>query len=310
MTLLQIKYLTSVGKTGNVSKAANDLFVSRPTVSRALRELEDEFGVPLFSRTNSGLLFTEEGKFFYEKCLEIQHLVDTTQRQMRIMREKMTPTLSRTIRIGITPTTSILLYPELYFELKKKYPDINIVTMEYSRIKSRTALEEGEIDFHLTADARLETMPECFDRIELMDTQLVFCMAPAHRLAGKAFVTSDDIKDEPLIYLAKYFQDETSIDKLYTQKGFEPNIKFRSLQMSSIKELTASGLGCAILMQGVIDDGERIVSAAFDPPFPTTVCLVWNRTGQHNEAFYSFLEFAQEFKKTLASRKQKHAQTF
>ena len=82
-------------------------------------------------------------------------------------------------------------------------------------------------------------------------------MAPTHRLAGKTAVTADDIKDEPLVYLAKYFQDETSIDKLYTQKGFVPNIRFRSLQMSTIKELTASGLGSAILMRGAIDDGEK-----------------------------------------------------
>lgn len=299
MTLLQIKYLTAVCETGNVSKAANDLFVSRPTISRALRELEDEFGVPLFNRTNSGLLLTEEGKFFYEKCLEIQHLVDVTQKQMRILCEKMTPTLSRTIRIGITPTTSILLFPQLYSELRKKHPDINIDTMEYGRMQSRSALEEGGLDFHLTADARAETMPNCFDYIELLSTQLVFCMAPMHRLAGRASVTADDIKDEPLIYLAKYFQDETSIDKLYTKKGFVPNIRFRSLQMSTIKELAASGLGCAILMRGAIDDGERIVSAAFDPPLPTTVSLVWNKDIQHNKAFYNFLDVVREYKNKI-----------
>ena len=303
MTLLQIKYLTAVGETGNVSKAANELFVSRPTISRALRELEDEFGVPLFYRTNSGLVLTQEGKFFYEKCLEIQGIADDIQTQMQLLREKTSPSVRNTVKIGITPTTSILAFPALFREFTKAHPDVTISTMEYSRMQSRSALQDGAIDFHLTADARSETLPKEFERLELIDTELAFCVHSGHRLAGKEYVTADDIKDEPLIYLAKYFQDETSIDRLYMANGFTPNIKFRSLQMSTIRELTAAGLGGAILMRGAIDDGENIVSIPFSPPFSTTVCLVWNSSIQHNTAFEKFLQFAREFPKNLFGNK-------
>ncbi len=303
MTLLQIKYLIAVGETGNISKAANQLFVSRPTISRAVRELEDEFGVPLFIRTTSGLQLTTEGAFFYEKCLEIQHLSNVLVAQMRILRERMSPASGYTVKIAITPTTSRIIFPQLYREVRNTLPYINLVTFEYSRIQSRSAIEDGIIDFHLTADARYETLPENFERFELMDTQLVFCTSSGNRLAGRKFVTAEDIKDEPLIYLAKYFQDETTLDRLYKQKGFVPNIKFRSLQMSTIREMTAAGLGSAILMQGAIDDGKSIISVPFMPPIPTTICLVWNKSIPHNKTFDDFLIFAHEFKKNLDENK-------
>lgn len=303
MTLLQIKYLIAVGESGNISKAANELFVSRPTISRAVRELEEEFGVRLFLRTNSGLQLTTEGMFFYEKCLEIQHLTDALVAQMCILRQKLSPASGLTVKLGITPTTSIIIFPLFFRELRKAHPEINLITLEHSRLQSRSALDDGTMDFHLTADARSKTLPENHDRLELLDTQLVLCMSPKHRFAHREYVTADDIKDEPLIYLAKYFQDETTLDRLYSQNGFSPNIKFRSLQMSTIAELTAAGLGCAILMKGSIDDGENIVSVPFNPPFPTTICLVWNKSISHDKTFDLFLRFAKEFKRNLDENK-------
>ena len=66
MTLLQMKYFSTVCETGNISKAASILFVSRVTISRSIKELEEEFGFPLFSRLSSGLVMTEQGKILYE----------------------------------------------------------------------------------------------------------------------------------------------------------------------------------------------------------------------------------------------------
>ncbi|MBR5382058.1 MAG: LysR family transcriptional regulator [Oscillospiraceae bacterium] len=299
MTFLQIKYLIAVGSTGNVSKAASELYVSRPTISRALRELEEEFGFPLFYRTNSGLLLTEEGKFFYEKCLELQNLTSQLSAQMRLRGESRGPSANSTIRLGVTPSTSLSIFPQMFRLLRELRPELRIQTLDLSRLRARAALADGSLDFNLSADARSETLPKDIERLELVKTQLVLLMRPDHRLAGREFVTIDDIKDEPLIYLAKYFQNEESVDRLYQQRGFTPNIKFRSLQMSTIRRLVEDGLGCAILMQGIIDDGKKIVSVPFKPAFPNTICLTWNSAVPHKKSFYEFIEFARVFQKEL-----------
>jgi len=303
MTFLQIKYLIAVGSTGNVSKAASELYVSRPTISRALRELEEEFGFPLFYRTNSGLVLTEEGKFFYERCIELQNLTNQLSAQMRLRGETRCPSADSTIRLGVTPSTSLCIFPQMFRLLREKHPELRLQTFDLSRLRARAALAERTLDFNLSADARSETLPKGFERLELVKTQLVLLMRPDHRLAGREFVTVDDVKDEPLIYLAKYFQSEDSVDSLYQQRGFTPNIKFRSLQMSTIRKLVEDGLGCAILMQGVIDDGKRIVAVPFRPAFPNTICLTWNSAVPHKKAFYDFIEFARLFQQKLNEAK-------
>lgn len=304
MTLLQIKYLIAVGKTGNVSKAANDMFVSRTTISRALRELEEEIGVPLFYRTNSGLVLTEEGKFFYERCADIQSSLDVLQAQMCIIREKMMPSRHRIVKLGITPATSVIVFPKLIQALQEENLDIELVTMEYSRIQSRTSLEEGTMDFHLSADARLGHLPESFRKIELINTELALCVSANHRLAKLSSVKVEDYKDEPLIYLAKYFQSESWIEERFAEKGLTPNVRFRSIQLSTIKELTAVGLGCAILMRGSIDDGKNIIALPFDPPIPTSIALVWNSAVPHNQAFDDFLKFVRRYKQRLEKERK------
>lgn len=75
MKLYQVEYLMATVESGSISKAADELIVSRPAVSRAIKDLEDEFGVQLLQRTTAGIALTEAGKVFYDKCRQLQGLV-------------------------------------------------------------------------------------------------------------------------------------------------------------------------------------------------------------------------------------------
>ncbi len=302
MTLLQIKYFIAVAETGNISKAAGDLFVSRPTISRAVHEIEEEFGIPLFLRINSGLKLTEEGSFFYEKCLEILHRSEILETQMHSIRERLMPTASRTIKICITPATSITLFPRMYRELQAEFPDISLVTIEYSMLQARGMLEEGSIDFHLASDIRWGSLPDSFRYLELQTNDFVICVSSAHRLAGKASVTIDDIKDEPIACFDQYYYYESYLENRFIKKGLIPNVIFRSFQLSAIREMVSSGIACAAMMRGALDDGEKIVALPLDPPSVWTTGLVWNSAVPHNSAFDDFLKFSHGFKLRINSR--------
>lgn len=297
MTLLQMKYFATVCETGNVSKAANQLFVSRVTISRVIKELEKEVGLPLFSRTNAGLVLTEQGKSIYGKCLEILHAADVLKEQMNTIREHMQPETMQTIRVGVTPVTAVTVFPELYRLARESGMNIRLYSLEYNRLHSRNALENGTIDFHLSADSALERLPNGFERCKLQDSRMVFCMSADHRLAGREFVTAEDIKEEPLIYLARTYQPEERIEQLYAQIGSFPKVRYRTLQLSTVRGLVKEKFGCAILMEGAIDDGVEVVSSPIAPEVNMEVCLVWNKLVPHNKAFEDFLSLIQERRK-------------
>lgn len=296
MTLLQMKYFAAVCELGNVSKAANELFVSRVTISRTIKELEKEFGLTLFSRTNSGLVMTEQGRVLYGKCLEILHTTDVLHEQMKIIRNRMMPEVAQTLRVGVTPTTAVTVFPYLVDEVRKCELGIKLFSVEYNRLHSLSALENGRIDFHLTADSNLRNFPPSFRRLKLLDTRLVFCMSADHPLCAKEFVTAEDIKDEPLIYLERSYQPEEIIERLYTQIGCFPKVSHRSMQLSTVQCLVQEGFACSIQMENSINDGVRVVARPIEPAVNLEICLVWNEMIPHSKAFAEFLEFVQDLK--------------
>jgi len=88
MTLLQMQYFKAVCLNGSVTHAAEELFVSRPAVSRLLSELERELGVMLFWRSSTGIALTEAGTLFYENCNDILNRVEALEKRMLEICEK------------------------------------------------------------------------------------------------------------------------------------------------------------------------------------------------------------------------------
>lgn len=291
MTLQQIEFMTAVVEAGSVSLAAENIFVSRPTLSRALKELENEFGAPLFTRTNSGLALTDIGSFFYSKCLEIKALNDALHLQMETAKNSLS--LSNTVlHCGIGPATSIVAFPVLCKLLEHNYLDLLISTQEFDNKLSQMALRNGTMDIHLAVCASSpHNSPSEFERIWLFETNLVFCIPINHRLADKNFLTIEDIKNEPLVFHSEYYQQLSPLERLFAENGYTPNIRFRSSTLATIGSMVKNGLGCSFLMKGLIGDETNILEKSFSPPMKYNVFIEWNSSIPHEPFFYNVIEF-------------------
>ena len=120
MTLRHMRILVAVFQQGSVTKAAQALHLAQPSVSLALRELEDYYGVALFTRTGRQLLPTVCGQSFYDYAVHVVSLVDEMETQMRNW-----DTLG-TVRIGSTITIGTHLLPGLVRQLQTEFPDLKI----------------------------------------------------------------------------------------------------------------------------------------------------------------------------------------
>ena len=149
MTLRHMRILVAVFQQGSVTKAAQALHLAQPSVSLALRELEDYYGVALFTRTGRQLLPTACGQSFYDYAVHVVSLVDEMETQMRNW-----DTLG-TVRIGSTITIGTHLLPGLVRQLQTEFPDLKIEVKVCRASQVEQLILDNDIDLGL-----MEMQPE------------------------------------------------------------------------------------------------------------------------------------------------------
>ena len=285
MTLKQIKYFEAVCETRNISKAADSLFISRSVVSRALKELENEFGVELFNRTHLGLELTEDGKLLQNMFYEFSSVYASIQERIR---QRNSNSESRLLTIGITQTCGRRLYPRLFIEFNKNYPEVQFNTIELSAYESHDQVTTGSIDFFFTPETfRTGSKFSMMGELPLYSSQTVFCTARGTRLAKHSTVTPREITKLPMAMLAARPPIEWPL-----------NIVLRTSQHVLIKRAILSGLANAMLPLDMIEDWDGVVGIPFEPPLTFTNRLIWNKAIPHSPAFNDFLEFMQNYNLT------------
>lgn len=119
MTLNQLRYFCMASRCHSITKAAEELYVTQPTVSVAIRDLEIEFGVSLFSRKGNQLILTREGKEFYQKANYILQYCNELQADYSNLSRVRPP-----IRIGIPPMLSTVFFPSFFSLFQKSIPKL------------------------------------------------------------------------------------------------------------------------------------------------------------------------------------------
>ena len=131
MKLTQLEYFCVAARYHNITKAAKELFVTQPSVSNAIKSLEEEFGVNLFYRHNNKLTLTPEGEKFYKSAEELLAHADAVTSEFYELRKQVTP-----IRIGIPPMLGTIYLPDMYLSLREEFPEVDFRLYEYGSIKA------------------------------------------------------------------------------------------------------------------------------------------------------------------------------
>ena len=293
MRLFQIEYMMAVSRNGSISKAADELLVSRPAVSKALSSLESEYKMQLFSRTTSGVELTEAGYIFYEKCTQIQKQLHSLHKEMQLLKEKNEMKNSRHLRVSLSPAAGYAVFPNFCSKLFEEYPDITLEPLELSHRQSTLMLAEGTIDVRFCSNFEPE---ETSNRVNIIEFSLCFCCNRTHRLAGREYVSIEDIADEYIIRLEGPSEGRDGIlEKWFKVMGREPKIKFHTAQLSMMQNMVASGLCCCIQFREVMQNIPEIVTIPFKDTYKFPVVLEWNPEHKHNSAFDDIVLFAKKY---------------
>lgn len=246
MKLQQLQYFTEAVKYSSISKAAEVLHVSQPTISISIQELEKEFNVPLIARRYQGFTLTAEGKEFYDLAISLLKQASLLQDQM-----EQYGNADRPVHFGITPMMGSLLLSDLYKKIWIKYPNISLKTEE---LGSRMLLKDIKADvLNLAVLIHQKEFPREFDSLLVNELELVWCCLPSHYLAEKKSITAEDLKDEPLVMFDDNFAVSEVIADYFQDAGITPYIIHSTQQLYTVQNMIRDGIATGFLLKPIAE---------------------------------------------------------
>ena len=297
MRITQLRYFCAVCQEGGITNAARSLFVSEPTISVAIRELEAEYGVSFFVRERKKLILTEEGRLFYDRARSLLEHVDETDREIRALALRQHP-----VRVGVSPLSGISAFLPLFTAFRAEHPEIELVCEDFSSTESMNALETGRLDCAIISENRRAR--ESFDCTTLLVSPMVFCAGKHHRLAGRERISLRDLEGENMMlpHPGRY-STGALIYREMEKLGFQPKVSFSTRNLAlGIEYLQWDKTVCTVAMEDYARLNEHIMAIPLDPPLYISIVYIQppDRALSREAAVFSRFvkEFAQKVRDT------------
>jgi LysR family transcriptional regulator, hydrogen peroxide-inducible genes activator len=286
MTLTELRYIVAVARERHFGRAAEACFVSQPTLSVAIKKLEDELDVKLFERGANEVSVTPLGEAIVRQA---QSVIEQAAAIKEMAKRGKDP-LSGPLRLGIIYTIGPYLLPQLVKNAIRMTPQMPLMLQENFTVKLLDMLRTGELDCAIMA----EPFPDTGLAIAPLYDEPFMVAAPAkHPITQKKSVSAEELKQETMLLLGTghCFRDHVlevcpefarfSSDAEGIRKSFEGS------SLETIKHMVASGMGVTVvpLLSIPSDASEFVKYIPFDKPVPSRrVVLAWRRTFTRYEA--------------------------
>ena len=288
MKLTQLEYFCVAARYHNITKAARELFVTQPSISNAIKALEEEFGVNLFFRNNNKLTLTPEGEIFYKSAEELLAHADSVESKFHELRKKVAP-----IRIGIPPMLGTIYLPELYLSLNESFPNVDLRLFEFGSIKACNLVLEEKLDIAIV-NAEQPSIDKCNSRI--IDTEdLLFCVAPDHPLAGQKTLLLTMLADEPLILFNTDSVQVMTLTRQFKAVGVNPHIILNTSQITTLINMVKSGHMGTFLYRSIVEKHSDIVGIPVMPSIEQRIGVIWKKGKYQNTTTEKVIKFIENF---------------
>ncbi len=289
MKLLQMRYFQTVCRYGSITKAAEELFVSQPTISFCLKELEEEFGVKLFHRRHNRLMLTVEGQFFLDKVNYILKSVDALTTQMKDMGNN-----HNHVKIAVPAMISTFLFPQMFNAYTQIYPNVELEMLETGSLQTRKLVDANSVDLGVTILDNF--VSDSYNMLPLVSTELVFCVSKRHRLAQRKHISFGELADEHIIIFKADSYQNIFIKRAFSEVNVEPKILLYSSQLYTIKQFLGYGNAGAFLYRQVAETDSDLVCIPLDQPIIQEIVLIWSKSSSLYSDSENFIQFAKQYR--------------
>ena len=284
-----------VAQTGNISRAAKNLYISQPAISKAVSKLEDSLKLPLFVRNSRGVQLTDEGLILFE---HVRSAFETLKHGEDELKRMMDLGVGH-IRIGVsTMLCKYALLPCLK-EFVARYPHVRFTIQNQPTLQTLELLEKQQIDLGLTAEpAHKKNIT--FDKI--MDIEDGFVATPAYltnmRLREGA-AQSDVFRNGTILMLEKGNMSRTYIEDYLREQHIEPVHLLEVSTMDLLVDFARIGLGAGCVIKNFVQkelENGTFVEIPLSPPIPgRTIGFVYNSQSAPSRAPDMFIRFYRHF---------------
>lgn len=285
MELRTLRAFVEVVRQGGFTQAAKKVFATQSTVSKAIKHLEDEIGVPLLDRIGHRSKLTAAGEIVYQRALRMLAERNDLMTELDELRG-----LKRgTLRLGLPPVGSSTLFAPLFAAYHKRHPGVEIRLVEHGGERLEELLLSGEIELAASLLPVSDTMEWQAVRRE----PLTVLLSTNDELSRRRSVGLLAVKHLPFILFETGFALNRIILDACHRHGFEPNIVARSSQIDFIVELAAAGLGVAFLPR-MIAERRKLPSVSrvplVEPETDWHIAMVWRRGAYLSQAASAWLD--------------------
>lgn len=274
-----------VAEYGNISRAAERLYVSQPAVTKSIKNLETTLGVKLFHRTSKGVTLTGEGKILYEHVKSAFIEIEQAEKIIKKLKDKNLGV----VRIGISNTLCKYYFMPHLKKFHEKYPNIKIEITNRVTLETLDSLEKGGLDCAIVSKISEESR---FHYEELMIIQDIFV---AKDKSPKPVMTLKELEEYPMLFLEKKNATRKYIDEYLLKNGGNLQIDIEISSMEFLVEFAKIGLGVASVIENFIGDDlteGTLHKWGITPPIkPRSIGLIYNEKTNLSIASQTFIDF-------------------
>jgi DNA-binding transcriptional LysR family regulator len=288
MDLLQLHYFRTVARLEHVTRAAEELRVAQPALSKTITRLEAELGVPLFERRGRRVALNACGRAF------LRH-VERVFMAMEDGRQELADLAGLTRGIVTVAATTLRLLPDLLSAFRDRHPGVNFRLSQASTAEMQAGLISGEIDLCL---ASAPIVGPAIRSAVLFTEEILLAVPPQHRLAGRERIPLVEAAAEPFISAKRGYWSRDLTDDACRQVGFLPDIICEGDEPGALRSLVATGLGVAFLPMSAqrASAGPEVAWLHItEPVCQRTVSLVWQEERYMSAAVRRFRQFTVEY---------------
>jgi len=282
MTLTELKYIVAVARARHFGHAAEACFVAQPTLSVAIKKLEDELGVTLFERGGAEISVTPLGA---QIVAQAERVLEQTAAIKELAKQNKDP-LSGPLRLGVIYTIGPYLLPPLVKHMIDQTPQMPLILQENFTVKLLEMLRQGELDAAIMA---LPLPDHGMAMQALYDEPFVVAMPKHHAWAERERIPADDLKSETMLLLGNghCFRDQVlevcPEMARFATPGNGMQRTFEGSSLETIRHMVASGIGLTVLPRASVPDmearGGMLQFREFEAPQPSRrVVIVWRKS--------------------------------
>ena len=290
LNLTHVLYFCQIVEHKSMSQAADVLHIAQPSLSMAIKKLEENLGFSLFERKNRQLYLTPQGKAFYEEAkLLVEHSRALEERIDDIKANK------HRIRLGISPMISSSIIPLIFDLFAKDHPHIEFEIVETGVLQLQSLLQKQKLDVAFLNQNTSQPIDIQFHQLFQSQYHLYVGendpLRQVYEDKGQQPLTIQDYYQSPMVFYRHTSYIQTQLTKAFEEHHYLPRILMRTTQIQTVKQLVKNSVACAFLIDISVLPQDCLYQIETEHSFTVDVGIAYNTHSTLTEDLETFIAF-------------------